>query len=130
MEIKRAHEHRLLQKKNVAGVGIGKKIIAGKQTDQDWIAVMVDQKVPPLERRTRLGLGWCSLLHGFDSGYAPRVCREKSMALFQGRPCLTFLGGIDSECRLDFESLYFLWTSRLIFFEAGLYLESAGTFEK
>jgi len=47
MEIKRAHEHKLLQKKNVVGVGIGKKIIGGKQTDQDCIAVMVDQKVSP-----------------------------------------------------------------------------------
>lgn len=42
MEVKRAHEHKLLQKKNVVGVGIGKKIIGGKQTDQECIAVMVD----------------------------------------------------------------------------------------
>ena len=63
---------------------------------------------------------------------ATRVCREKSMALFQGWliPLLDLSGGTDSECLLDFESLYFLCTLRLIFFEAGLYLGSVGTFEK
>ncbi|MGD0624531.1 MAG: hypothetical protein ABSB32_07395 [Thermodesulfobacteriota bacterium] len=47
MEVKRAQEHKLLQKKNVVGVGIGKKIVEGKQTDQDCITVMVNQKVSP-----------------------------------------------------------------------------------
>ena len=46
MEVKRAHEHKLLQKKNVVGVGIGKKIVGGKQTDQDCITIMVSEKVP------------------------------------------------------------------------------------
>ncbi len=47
MEVKRAQEHKLLQKKNVVGVGIGKKIVEGKQTDQDCITVLVNQKVSP-----------------------------------------------------------------------------------
>lgn len=46
MEVKRAHEHKLLQKKNVVGVGIGKKIVGGKQTEQDCITIMVSEKVP------------------------------------------------------------------------------------
>jgi hypothetical protein len=46
MEVKRAHEHKLLRKKNVVGVGIGKKIVGGKQTDQDCITIMVSEKVP------------------------------------------------------------------------------------
>jgi hypothetical protein len=29
MEVRRAHEHKLLQKKNAVGAGIGKKIIGG-----------------------------------------------------------------------------------------------------
>lgn len=45
IEVKRAHEHELLRKKNVVGVGIGKKIVRGKQTNIDCITVMVSQKV-------------------------------------------------------------------------------------
>ena len=45
-EVKSAHEHELLRKKNVVGVGIGKKIVGGKQTDQECITVMVSQKLP------------------------------------------------------------------------------------
>jgi hypothetical protein len=46
MEVKRVHEHKLIRKKNVVGVGIGKKIVGGKQTDQDCITIMVSQKEP------------------------------------------------------------------------------------
>ena len=46
MDVKRAHEHALLRKMNVVGIGIGKKIAGGKQTKQDCITVMVSQKVP------------------------------------------------------------------------------------
>jgi hypothetical protein len=46
LHIKKAQEHKLLKKKNVIGVGIGKKIVGGKQTDQECITVMVSQKVP------------------------------------------------------------------------------------
>lgn len=45
-EVKEAQEHTLLRKRNVVGVGIGKKIVGGKQTDKDCITVMVSQKVP------------------------------------------------------------------------------------
>lgn len=33
LQIKKAQEHEFLRKKNVVGVGIGKKIVGGKQTD-------------------------------------------------------------------------------------------------
>jgi hypothetical protein len=46
LQIKKSQEHKLLEKKNVIGVGIGKKIVGGKQTDQECITVMVSQKVP------------------------------------------------------------------------------------
>jgi len=46
LEVKRAHERKLLGKKNVVGVGVGKKIVGGKQTDQYCITVMVTEKVP------------------------------------------------------------------------------------
>lgn len=46
MEVKQAHERNLLRKNNVVGVGIGKKMVGGKQTDQNCITVMVSQKVP------------------------------------------------------------------------------------
>jgi len=46
LQIKKAQEHELLGKKNVVGVGIGKKIVGGKQADQECITVMVSQKVP------------------------------------------------------------------------------------
>ena len=45
-EVKQTHEKAILRKKNVVGVGMGKKIVRGKRTDQDCITVMVRQKVP------------------------------------------------------------------------------------
>ncbi len=45
-EVKQLHEQAILGKKNVVGVGIGKKVVRGKRTDQDCITVMVSRKIP------------------------------------------------------------------------------------
>lgn len=45
-EIKDKHTHELLKLKGVVGVGIGKKVVAGKETDQLAIIVFVDRKIP------------------------------------------------------------------------------------
>ncbi len=44
--VKERHEKQLLAKKNVVGVGIGYKAVAGRVTDQLSIVVMVEEKVP------------------------------------------------------------------------------------
>ena len=67
----------------------------------------------------------------FDSGPRHRGLQRKIYGFwFKGGwlTCLTFLEGIDSECLLDFETLYFLGALRFMDLEAGLYLGSAGTF--
>jgi hypothetical protein len=47
--VKRAHENELLSKKNVVGVGIGFRQIAGTATSDLALVVMVSQKLPPAQ---------------------------------------------------------------------------------
>jgi hypothetical protein len=45
-KVKQRVEQTLLKKKNVVGVGVGKKITKGQRTDQHCITVLVSQKLP------------------------------------------------------------------------------------
>ena len=47
MAVKRAHEHELLAKPNVVGVGVGYRQIGGQLTGTLALVVMVTQKLPP-----------------------------------------------------------------------------------
>lgn len=44
--VKARHEAELLRKRNVVGVGVGKRQVGGRTTDQDCLVVMVERKVP------------------------------------------------------------------------------------
>lgn len=44
--VKARHEAELLHKRNVVGVGVGKRQVGGQITDQDCLIVMVERKVP------------------------------------------------------------------------------------
>ncbi|MFO7743519.1 MAG: hypothetical protein R6X31_14550 [Anaerolineae bacterium] len=44
--VKAAHEHELMRKANVVGVGIGLRQQGGEQTDEPAIVVSVSRKVP------------------------------------------------------------------------------------
>lgn len=46
LAVKNAHEHILMQKANVVGVGVGVRQKNGKLTDEIAIVVMVDKKRP------------------------------------------------------------------------------------
>lgn len=49
--VPRAHESWLLRRRNVLGVGIARKVVGGRQTDEPCIVVFVERKVP----KPRLG---------------------------------------------------------------------------
>lgn len=45
-EVKARHEADLLRKRNVVGLGVGRREVGGQMTDQLCLMVMVDRKVP------------------------------------------------------------------------------------
>ncbi|MEA3345415.1 MAG: hypothetical protein U9Q78_04110 [Chloroflexota bacterium] len=45
-EIKARYEADLLRKRNVVGVGVGRRRVKGQMTDQPCLVVMVEEKVP------------------------------------------------------------------------------------
>jgi len=47
LAVKRAHEHELLAKPNVVGVGVGYRQTGGQPTGTLALVVMVTQKLPP-----------------------------------------------------------------------------------
>jgi hypothetical protein len=51
--VPRNHEARLLRKRNVLGVGIAKKIVGGRETDELCIVVFVERKLPKQQLRPR-----------------------------------------------------------------------------
>jgi hypothetical protein len=44
--VPRVHEARLLRRKNVVGVGIARKVVGGRQTNEPCVVVFVERKVP------------------------------------------------------------------------------------
>lgn len=44
--VKAGHEADLLRKRNVVGVGVGRREVGGRMTEQLCLIVMVDRKVP------------------------------------------------------------------------------------
>lgn len=48
---KARHEAALLRKPNVVGLGVGKKVVGGEETDELCVVVFVTRKVPPAELR-------------------------------------------------------------------------------
>ncbi len=50
---KEKHERRLLRKPNVVGVGVGKKIVKGRVTDEPAVVVFVERKLPEAQLRKR-----------------------------------------------------------------------------
>lgn len=51
--VPRIHEARLLRKKYVLGVGIAKKVVGGRQTDEPCVVVFVERKIPKAELRRK-----------------------------------------------------------------------------
>lgn len=51
--VPRIHEARLLRKKYVLGVGIAKKVVGGRQTDEPCVVVFVERKVPKAKLRRK-----------------------------------------------------------------------------
>ena len=47
--VKHAHEHELMQKPNVIGVGVGLRQIGGQQTDELAVVVLVTHKLPSIQ---------------------------------------------------------------------------------
>ncbi|MEE9173713.1 MAG: hypothetical protein V3U30_01910, partial [Thermoplasmata archaeon] len=50
---KARHERRLLRKRNVVGVAVGKKVVGGEETDELCLVVLVRKKLPEAELRSR-----------------------------------------------------------------------------
>jgi len=51
--LSRRQERKVLRKKNVVGVGIARKVVAGRDTDEMCVVVFVERKVPVDELRRR-----------------------------------------------------------------------------
>lgn len=51
--VPRIHETRLLRKRNVVGVGIAKKVVRGRQTNEPCVVVFVERKIPPARLRRK-----------------------------------------------------------------------------
>ncbi len=51
--VPRVHEERLFRKRNVVGVGLAKKVVGGRTTDEPCIVVLVERKVPKSQLRPR-----------------------------------------------------------------------------
>lgn len=51
--VPRNHEARLLRKRNVLGVGIAKKVVGGRQTNEPCIVVFVERKLPKHQLRPK-----------------------------------------------------------------------------
>jgi len=51
--VPRIHETRLFRKRNVVGVGIAKKVVRGRETDEPCVVVFVERKVPRAELRPK-----------------------------------------------------------------------------
>ena len=51
VEVKERHEQELLRKANVTGVGVGRRVVKGKKTDEPAIVVFVTKKVPRSQLR-------------------------------------------------------------------------------
>ncbi len=49
--VPRIHETRLFRKRNVVGVGIAKKVVGGRRTDEPCVVVFVERKVPRSQLR-------------------------------------------------------------------------------
>lgn len=49
--VPRIHETRLFRKRNVVGVGIAKKVVGGRRTDEPCVVVFVERKVPASQLR-------------------------------------------------------------------------------
>ncbi len=50
---KARHERRLLRKRNVVGLAVGRKVIGGEETDELCLVVLVRKKLPEAELRSR-----------------------------------------------------------------------------
>ena len=51
MECKKRHEKALMKMPNVIGVGIGKKIVKGRETKETCIVIFVTKKIPETQMR-------------------------------------------------------------------------------
>ncbi len=51
--VPRPHETRLFRKRNVVGVGLAKKVVGGRATDEPCVVVLVEKKLPKSELRPR-----------------------------------------------------------------------------
>lgn len=51
--VPRAHETRLFRKRNVVGVGLAKKVVGGRATEEPCVVVLVERKVPKAQLRPR-----------------------------------------------------------------------------
>ncbi len=51
--VPRSHETRLFRKRNVVGVGIAKKMVGGRRTDEPCVVVFVERKVPTSQLRLK-----------------------------------------------------------------------------